>query len=187
MGFVRCRLNATRNVPPRTEKALNIYEDSILQAITASDEDTRLDCLKEIRGLERLISSKAVFRGDLSEQAEALQLELLKFRELEYMARFGSYFALPLTKLRRLSGKHQTPGQQHISGKHIIPFDYDGPPPSTFCTVGQLPHTVATTTSFVPPSILTDNPSSGESLAHSIAADDQGLAVREDLRRAEEA
>ncbi len=110
-----------------------------------------------------------------------------EFRELDYMVRYGDSFALPLTKLKHLSGKHKTPGHEHMSGKYILPFIYDGPPPSNFCTVGQLPHTVATTTSFVPPSILTDNPSSGESLAHSIAADDQGLAVREDLRRAEEA
>lgn len=40
-----------RNVTPQTEKALSIYEDSILQAITATDEDTRLACLKEIKGL----------------------------------------------------------------------------------------------------------------------------------------
>lgn len=33
--------------------------------------------------------------------------------------RYGDSFALPLTKLRHLSGKHQTPGHEHISGKHI--------------------------------------------------------------------
>lgn len=68
-----------------------------------------------------------------------------EFRELDYMVRYGDSFALPLTKLKHLSGKHKTPGHEHMSGKYILPFIYDGPPPSNFCTVGLLPYTVATT------------------------------------------
>ena len=119
LSYVTCRLNATRKITPRTEKALRLYEDSILQAITAKDEETKKDCIKEIKGMEKLISTNAVFRGGLSEQAEALQIELLRFRELEYNARYGDYFALPFSQLRYHSGKHKTSGHENLSGKHI--------------------------------------------------------------------
>lgn len=118
LEFVRCRFENSRHITPRTEKALEMYEDSILQAITTSDEGIRLDCMKEIRGMEKLMSTKAVFRGGLSEQFEQLQLQILQFREFEYHARYGAYLGLPLASLGCSSGLHQTPGHEHLSGEH---------------------------------------------------------------------
>ncbi|MCJ1250478.1 hypothetical protein MMC30_007706 [Trapelia coarctata] len=93
-------------------------EDCILQAITTTDDQTKMDCIKEIRGMERLISTRAVFHGGLSEQVEDLQLQILKFRELEYSMRYGDYFGLPLTSLRYKFELHETPGHEHLSGRY---------------------------------------------------------------------
>ena len=118
LQFADTRLAGSRRLTPRSMRALSLYKDTIKHALSAKTDEERLVNVTRVQLLEDQFNKDMFLVGEVSDEEEQLDMDLVEMRETAYFARYGDYFADSLRRSRRDSSAGQTPGHERLSGSH---------------------------------------------------------------------
>jgi hypothetical protein len=78
----------------------HLYQDTIKQALSAENDESRLVNVAQVQIMEETNQDMFLF-GEVSDAEEQLDVELVTMRETAYFARDGDYFSDSSRRFRR--------------------------------------------------------------------------------------
>lgn len=105
----------TRDITPRSEIFLQLYEDAAESALceTAND-DEKLSSYKRLYRYDKFIEANSFLCKERTEQQKMLEEKLLKLKRLEYYLRYGDYLAGELTALKDVANRLKTDQHEQL-------------------------------------------------------------------------
>ncbi|MCJ1403018.1 hypothetical protein MMC11_006240 [Xylographa trunciseda] len=116
LQFAVYRLNH-RRLTPNSERIIEQYKKDSKAALLAEDTGDRNKHIGAIQSFESLLSIQPFLREEDPELVK-FQQEILKLRRFMYLARYGDYFSVQVTKIRCLSGDNETEGYETLSAQY---------------------------------------------------------------------
>ena len=93
--------NSKRKLSPLGELAIKKYEAACHDALNAETPEERMPFIADLRVYETAISAERMLQGADKPTAQIYQDELLRWRRLEFYARYGDYFKYACDELRQ--------------------------------------------------------------------------------------
>ncbi|KAI9769013.1 MAG: hypothetical protein M1839_003843 [Geoglossum umbratile] len=110
----------TRKPSPNSEKILVLYRGACEEYLEHEEAGfknvKKIDLLSEIRSMESDLCTKNWLQVADSHKSQILQEDLIRFRKLEYYARYGDYAQRLAHSLRKETGSKKTEGWELLSG-----------------------------------------------------------------------
>lgn len=108
---------SNRNISPRAETFMIIYEETLKDALNADTQGERAEHAAAIRITEKLIQQKGFLKRPSSPHQTELQDHVLQLRELQYYMRYGDRVKIIPMRLRIHASKSKTENWQLLSGR----------------------------------------------------------------------
>jgi hypothetical protein len=94
------RVKEERDITPRSEIFLQLYEDAAQNALAIADRNARLQYCIQLYRYDRFIQENTFLSKKRSGEQKELEEKLLKLKKLEYYVRYGDYLARDCAALR---------------------------------------------------------------------------------------
>jgi hypothetical protein len=113
LKYVRERMKE-RNITPRSEIFLQLYQEAAESALEATDEASRIACCTRLYRYDQFIQDNSFLSEERTSAQRELEEKLLKLKRLEYHVRYGDYLARELGILKDTATTLQTDNHHEL-------------------------------------------------------------------------
>ncbi|KAI9782240.1 MAG: hypothetical protein M1839_005354 [Geoglossum umbratile] len=113
LKYVRERMKE-RNITPRSEIFLQLYQEAAESALEVTSEASRNSCCTRLYRYDRFIQENSFLCEERTSAQKELEEKLLKLKRLEYYVRYGDYLARELSILKDTATTLQTDNHREL-------------------------------------------------------------------------
>src|SRR5579862_6624790 len=103
-----------RNITPRSEIFLQLYQEAAESALEVTNEASRNSCCTRLYRYDRFIQENSFLCEERTLAQQELEEKLLRLKLLEYYVRYGDYLARELSTLKDTATTLQTDNHQEL-------------------------------------------------------------------------